>query len=237
MELLQGGNSNKVYKDGNSVIRNITPNSFFVHKLLEHLQSQGFEESPRLLETDTNIERLTFIEGEVGNYPLKKRMQSETSLIEAASLLRKFHDATVDFEVSGTIKTGEVVCHNDFAPYNIVFSGEYIRGIIDFDSASFGTRMWDIAYAVYRFAPLCNDTHCLEGWGTIPDRKMRLKLFCDTYGPGNYDSLIDIVLERIEALMAYMIEHKSNLDHLVVYEEDILYIKAHKKDFESVLKI
>jgi len=226
MELLQGGNSNNVYKDGNTVVRNISSNSPFVHKLLHHLEIQGFVQSPRLLETNDVTERLSFIEGEVGNYPLKEYMQSDSLLVEAAKLLRTFHDVTVNFE---GVTSDDVVCHNDFAPYNTVYRDGHIVGIIDFDMASEGTRIWDIAYAVYRFVPLVTDIHCLEGWGTIPDRKNRLKLFCDAYGVENYDEVLDTVLDRLEALMTYMKEHSSNLEHLAVYEEDTIYIRDNKE--------
>jgi hypothetical protein len=47
-----------------------------------------------------------------------------------------------------------VMCHNDFAPYNCVFDGANAAGTIDFDTAGPGPRYRDLAYALYRFAPL-----------------------------------------------------------------------------------
>ena len=48
----------------------------------------------------------------------------------------------------------EVICHNDFATYNLVFDGENVVGVIDWDFASPGPRLWDIAYLAYRIVPL-----------------------------------------------------------------------------------
>ncbi len=42
-------------------------------------------------------EILSFIEGEAGNYPLKKYMWSDESLKEIAKMLRLYHDAVSDF--------------------------------------------------------------------------------------------------------------------------------------------
>ena len=233
MEKLEGGNTNSVYKDEDTVIRNTTSNSAFVHSLLQWLESKGYEESPRLLDSDNGKERLTYIQGEVGNYPLKNFFQTDATLVSAAKLLRKLHDITTTFEISGTARSGEVVCHNDFAPYNIVYRDDRIVGIIDFDQASFGTRIWDVAYSVYRFAPLGTDAHCLQGWGTIPDRKTRFKLFCDVYGINDYQAVLDTVLRRIHTLMTYMIDTDQKLEHLSLYEKDILYIKDNYKYLSS----
>src|SRR5688572_14486361 len=162
-ELLTGGNSNQVIKQGNTVVRQTGAWSQFVHALLKHLQTNGFEQAPILIEATENSERLSFIEGEVGNYPLKPDMLSDEILIEAAKLLRRYHDITQDFVVPSDAQfflpvdlteKWEVICHNDFAPYNLVFREGHIVGIIDFDTAAPGKRIWDIAYAVYRFAPL-----------------------------------------------------------------------------------
>jgi aminoglycoside phosphotransferase (APT) family kinase protein len=231
MKKLTGGNSNDVYQDGSSVIRRTS--GPFVHHLLRHLTAQGFTESPVLLEANDQQERLTFLEGEVGNDPLKPYMQSNEILVEAARLLRRFHDITQQMVIPPDsvfqlpVQTEhEVICHNDFAPYNLVFRDQHLVGIIDFDLAGPGTRLWDIAYAVYRFAPLSHDVHCRDlGWEPIPDKVRRLSLFCDAYGLQNREALIPTVIKRLEFLVQYMQNTGSNLDHLPVYLQDLAYIR------------
>ena len=245
-EILRGGNSNQVKREGNRVIRQQGIWSPFVHQLLQFLTAKGFTESPRLLDTTATTETLSFIEGDVGNDPLKPPMLSDMIVVEAGQLLRKFHDLTQDFVVPSDAQfflplkpnePHEVICHNDFAPYNCVFKEGHIIGIIDFDTASPGSRIWDIAYAVYRFVPLMTDVHCLEmGWQSPPDRPARLKLFCDAYGLEDRSTLMETVIQRIEALLNYMREKASNEDHIPFYLEDIAYIQAHQQKFEDALK-
>ena len=158
---------------------------------------------------------------------------------------RTDHDLTQNFIVPQDISPQltlnastphEVICHNDFAPYNCVFRDGHLVGIIDFDSGSPGTRLWDIAYAVYRFVPLANDAHCVNlGWRPIPDRKRRLKLFCDVYGLADRDQLIETVIGRLEALVDYMQRTSSNPNHIPLYLNDIKYIADHQTEFTSGL--
>jgi hypothetical protein len=93
-ESLKGGNSNQVMREGKTVLRQMGAWSPFVHALLRYLTANGFSESPVFLESKENQERLSFLDGEVGNYPLKAYMQSDEILIDAAKLLRRFHDLT-----------------------------------------------------------------------------------------------------------------------------------------------
>jgi aminoglycoside phosphotransferase (APT) family kinase protein len=48
----------------------------------------------------------------------------------------------------------EVICHNDFAPYNFVYSAGIPYAVIDFDLAGPGPRLKDLAYALYWMVPL-----------------------------------------------------------------------------------
>ena len=82
-------------------------------------------------------------------------------LVRAAQVLRAYHDASADFlPRAGAVwqwparEPAQVVCHNDFAPYNLMFEGEELTGVIDFDLASPGPRVWDMGYTAYRFVPL-----------------------------------------------------------------------------------
>ena len=244
-EELTGGNSNQVRKQGNTVIRQCGKWSPFVHQLLQFLTEQGFSESPVFIQSDGKTETLSFIEGDAGNYPLKPEMLTDNIVIEAAQLLRRFHDITQNFIVPVDAQlmlpvqnkgTQEVICHNDFAPYNCVYKEGHIVGIIDFDTAAPGQRIRDIAYAVYRFAPLVTDAHCLDaGWQSPPDRATRLKKFCDAYGLEDRTQLMDTVIQRLEELIQYMRDNSSNLEHIPVYIEDIAYIQANRKIFEKAI--
>lgn len=63
----------------------------------------------------------------------------------------------------------QVICHNDFGPYNMVFDQEHLVGAIDFDTASPGPRMrtWrstPMAARVTRETrPSLNTQQCMEG--------------------------------------------------------------------------
>lgn len=242
-EPLTGGNSNQVYKEGDTVVRNVGNWSPFVHQLLRHLTASGFQQSPVLIEHNATHERLTFFDGDVGNYPLQPYMRTDAMLIEAAQLLRKLHDATLNMVIPADAvfqlplrAAPEVICHNDFAPYNLVFRDNHIVGIIDFDTASPGTRLWDIAYAVYRFAPLAADEHAINcGFQPLPDRAARLKLFCDAYGLENRAPLLETVKARLQALIDHMTSTASNLDHLPVYYADLQFLDAHHAELAAAL--
>ena len=247
MDNLVGGNSNQVKKDGQTVLRKTGKWSPFVHSLLQFLTANGFQESPVFIESTGDTERLSYIAGDVGNDPLKPEMLSDDIVADAAKLLRKFHDITQKFVVPAdaqfllpiaSLTDYEVICHNDFAPYNCVFQNGRIVGMIDFDTAAPGKRIWDVAYAVYRFVPLMTDTHCRDmGFETVPDREHRLKLFCDAYGLADKTLLMATVIQRIEALIDFMRETQSNLDHIPYYLEDLAYIRAHQQALSMAIQV
>jgi Phosphotransferase enzyme family len=212
---LAGGNVTPVVRVGDTVRRVPGPWSPAVHRLLDYLAARGFDGAPRFLGLDTRgREILTFIKGEVGQYPLPAYMWSDAALAGSARLLRRYHDATLDFVpppgaqwqmVYPDATRHEVICHNDFAPYNVVYVDEQPRAIIDFDLAGPGPRLWDLAYAAYRFVPLsyAADMQTL-GLSDLTQQSRRLQLFCMVYGIAAAPGLLDMVAERIAAMCALL---------------------------------
>jgi hypothetical protein len=248
-EILTGGNVSNVYRLGDTVRREIKPDSFKVHKLLMHLENKGFDYAPKFLGIDEKgREILSFIEGEAGNYPLKEYMWSDNVLIEIAKMLRLYHDAVNDFvfddswvPIDHTPTQFEVLCHNDFAIYNIIFNHDRPVGIIDFDVAGPGPRIWDIAYTLYTCLPLSRFFLSETGEKVYYDSsqhanrlKQRIRLFFENYGEEIKEDFIEIVTLRLEGLCKTMTRKASEGDiafqkmieegHLEHYQNDIKFI-------------
>lgn len=181
-EILTGGNINQVVKVGETVRRESKPNPY-VSDLLKYLEKVGCPSVPRYLGVDEKgREILSYIDGVVpGNdYPeIEGYMWSDLVLVELAKLLRNFHDATAGFTTSEMSlhnfpekSLHEVVCHNDVALYNVVFKNRLPVGIIDFDMAGPGPRIWDIAYTLYTSVPLAGFSPGGEDYAVVEYNKV-----------------------------------------------------------------
>jgi len=252
-EKLLGGNLTTVVRVGATVRRQVGPWTPRVHLLLKHLRSRGIQEVPEPLGFDQHgREILTFIPGLVGHGPLPELLRTDEVLVSAARLLRRIHDATED--VAQTWQSGwqsstrtpiEVICHGDFAPYNCVFDHGKLVGVIDFDNAHPGNREWDLAYALYRFAPVTDPTNP-DGYGTTLEQCRRVRLFCDAYGLQQRSQIVRSLKSRIASMAEYLRQGAANGDrrlqanidagHLGIYTTDYAYLDAHKEQFLRALE-
>ncbi len=114
---LIGGNVSQVYRIGDTVRRDLKPESARIHKLLKHLAKKGFHYAPEFLGIDEKgREILTYIAGEAGNYPLKSYMRSDEALQRIAKILRLYHEAVRDFPFDDNWQPVD----NTPAPYEIL---------------------------------------------------------------------------------------------------------------------
>ena len=191
---LTGGNMSKPVLKDNIVYKDIHPASPNIHKLLCYVREKGIDWVPKSYGLSDNRHALSFITGTV-IHDNPKWIFSTRILKECALKLRAWHDATVGFQqVNGewllsNDEPHEVICHNDFAPYNWVFNKQKrVVGLIDFDTCSPGSRVWDIAYAAYRIVPLMPHDDVSVYYETSPFsyNKMikRLELFLKVYSKG-----------------------------------------------------
>ena len=100
----------------------------------------------------------------------------------------------------------DIIGHHDLAPWNIVFEGNEVVGIIDWDAAGPSTRVWDLAYAAYQFVPF-HPAEDLAAWGWADgvDRRRRLDILLDEYGLSiSREELVNAAVLRIASMGAYI---------------------------------
>lgn len=154
------------------VIRNIHYWSPTVRDLLVFLEQKGFPYSPKHLGFDkpNHTERLRLIKGDSGKDVWEKIVTDE-GLTAYARLLRSYHDTVADYRPHGKVlwafgeqklQDDEIICHNDFGPWNTVWRDNKPIGILDWDLAAPGKPIDDIAYALEYSAPFRDDETCLK---------------------------------------------------------------------------
>ena len=176
-----------------------------VHRLLEAYAEAGIDQTPRPLGfTADGRERLSFLPGVVPDGS-PDWLWTDAVLADTARLVRRLHDASTALAAladgwrSPVHHPAEVICHNDVAPYNLLFTDGRLVGLIDVDYASPGPRAWDLAYLAYTLAPLNR-----EPVFTASERRRRLDTLVEAYGPGpTADELLARVPARLDELAAF----------------------------------
>jgi aminoglycoside phosphotransferase (APT) family kinase protein len=165
------------------------------------------------LDREAGTEEVTFLDGTVpsgGASP--DYLWQDDALTAVAKLIRRFHDAAATFtqppgaiwqQTAACPSGGDVICHNDLAPWNTVFAGERPAAFIDWDLAAPGPRWWDVCYALWHFVPLYGDPSSDPfDVAQFEPRARRNRLFCDAYGLSDRRGLVDKILERQRAVYA-----------------------------------
>jgi aminoglycoside phosphotransferase (APT) family kinase protein len=214
---LPGGNAGGAVLVSGTVRRPAGPWTPAVHDLLRYLDRRGFDGIPQPLGLDADgREILTYLPGEtVGtSRPWPRWVHSDQALVEVGSWLRRYHDVVADYQPrpgsiwrtsTGQWQPGDVIGHNDAAPYNAVWRAEpavtRLIGFIDWDFAAPCAAVWDLAFMAFSWVPLhAREVVIPEGFTDFADRPRRLRLLLSSYGySGSTDTLLDAVQARIAA--------------------------------------
>ena len=131
-------------RDGAAVRHPRHPWNTATRALLTDLEAVGFPYSPRVVGAEDDDDLLSFIPGASGADGWAPAVD-ERGLVAAAHLLRAYHDAVSGWQPvtdpvwfdgsSGTGGDGQIVCHGDFYPCNIVWDGIVPVGLLDFEYA------------------------------------------------------------------------------------------------------
>lgn len=164
-------------------------NAELVRELLGRLEELGLELAPRYRGVDEQgREMFSFLEGEVPEE--LDAGYSDATLVAAARLIRRFHDATAD---SPLAEGCEVVCHGDLSPCNVVFRAGGPVALIDFDNAAPGKRLDDLGYALFLWLNIGTD-------GPDPaEQARRIRVFCDAYGVAAGSGIVAAISSAVAA--------------------------------------
>lgn len=225
-EPLSGGNTGLVVRVGDTVRRQAGHWTPAVHALLDHLEAAGFDAAPRARGTDARgREVASYIEGVAGTLgpaPLAPEFQTVEACRAIGAWLRAFHDAQAGFEPDPslpwrvapgrTLRSGEVVVHRDVGTYNTVLRADGSFAVIDFDFASPGRPVEDIAYVLWSWTPLWHDAAAVRrelGEVTMADRLHKFAAVLDGYGAD-----AELRAQVPEAVLGRMVEQARTLEAL-----------------------
>jgi Phosphotransferase enzyme family len=204
---LFGGIANQglVFRVGDTVRRPLRPTSAATQALLEHLAAVGFDCAPRFLGVDAQgREMLSYVPGQAITVPYPSWALTDEALTSVAILLRSYHEAASTFDPAphewppsppALFRDG-IVSHNDPNLDNVVFRERQAVALIDFDLASPGSRLWDVAAAARLWAPLRANDDIQDG---RRGRALgRFRLFVDAYGLEGTDRklMVDAVIHN-----------------------------------------
>jgi Ser/Thr protein kinase RdoA (MazF antagonist) len=207
-EVLTGGNvAARVVRVGSTVRKPSLAHTAGVEAVLTHLAESQFEGAPHTLGRDEHGRHvLEYVPGALADTLLPL---SPDELHRLGRLIRELHDTMETFQppsdatwhvVVPDPTGGDLICHNDLAPWNLVRDDE--RWVfIDWDNAGPSTRLWDLGYAATGFVPFAPG-------GDVQVDGPRLRALADGYG---------LDLEQRLALPAHIAAHTRGMYELLVH--------------------
>jgi Ser/Thr protein kinase RdoA (MazF antagonist) len=242
---LPGGlaNRGRVVRIGDTVRRPLRPTSPATHALLRHLEKVDFPGAPRFLGVDAqDREVLSYLPGTTPIRPYPDWALTDEALRSVAHLLRAYHRAVADFDPTPYVwpasppeaLAGELVSHNDPNLDNVVFRDGRAVALIDFDLASPGSRLWDVACAARLWAPLRPDTRVRDARSGQGFR--RLRLFLEAYGAADLDrAQVALAVQQNQEWFWHLVDRYAAAGHAAFLEYSRSEVRMPPADYRGWL--
>lgn len=210
--LPRGDVTEGVVRVGATVRRPRGAHSAAVAGYLRHLESVGFDGSPRWLGVDEQgRDILEYMEGDVPGAPPEPWSATDEVLAGVGRLLRALHDASAGYrpppdavwfgaevtvelpaEVAELSEGLDLVTQCDVTPQNVVFRDGVAVAVIDYDLTRPTTRLLDVVNTAMHWVPLKHPDDREEVYTGI-DPARRLRILVDAYGlgPAERDRFVD----------------------------------------------
>jgi len=215
-----------IVRVGNTVRRPPKHNAAFVHDLLVFLGDQGYPFAPRFLGMDEQSrEILSYLEGE--SWLDSGSGLSDDLLEQVARATRRYHDATAGSRLS---QGSEIVAHHELGPHNTIFQNGHLVGFIDWDDAAPGTRLRDLANAVYNYVDV---SHWSNQAANVQAR--RIRLMCVTYGWDDPIALInDFEADVQQALRNH--QQAGRTGAIKIFAEEVSWLRLRAQELRQALR-
>ncbi|OJJ21153.1 hypothetical protein BKI52_11330 [marine bacterium AO1-C] len=200
------GSLNTVTRIGDTIRRSMHEWTPTVTHFLDYLVQKGIKEVPTSLGIDTQGREIqTFIIGEVALRPWPSILKMNEGLEIITRFVKRYHTVQVEVDYvppkdavwyapDARYQPGDIIRHGDLGPWNTLWTGSTLQGVIDWDFIEPGKPIEDLAQLAWYWVPLRGAQGWQEaGFEQAPNYQMRLTTICETYGVNRAD-LIDAVL-------------------------------------------
>ncbi len=192
---------------GDTVRRPWTTASPATQALLAHLADALPGSAPIPLgRDDVGREVSSWLDGDVGIPPYPGWVADERFLVSVGELLRDVHDALAGWTPPSNLvwapelrdpRGGSLIVHADICPENVVTRGGLAVGLLDWEFAAPGRRVWDVVSTARLCVPFVAPDRRPPVYDGL-DAWARLHVFLDAYRLGTADRAVftDVLAER-----------------------------------------
>jgi aminoglycoside phosphotransferase (APT) family kinase protein len=146
--------------------------------------------------------------------------------VQAARIIRTYHDLTAGSRLA---RGHEIVAHNELGPHNTIFQENSLVGLIDWDDAAPGTRLRDLANAIYNYVDVSH-------WAnqTADEQARRIRLMCAAYGWDDPIAIVnDFEADLQQALRTH--EQAGRAGAIKIFAEEVNWMRQRAQDLRLVL--